>query len=132
MIETRKKFHVLDEINEKLSSWKTKKKKAEQIKDYLQSTIYELTKFSSCPHHIKGEEIEIQFDFDDQDENVLKFIDTGEELSVYDYVIHFESSVELLEKVYNELEEAELANLKERGYDFGELGTKIDKILKLL
>jgi DNA repair ATPase RecN len=132
MLDTRKKLHQLDEINEKLSSWETKKKKAQQIKDYLQTTIYELTKFSSCPHHIKGEEIEIQFDFDNRDENLLKFINTGEELSVYDYVIHFESSVELLEKVYNELEEAELANLKERGYDFGELGTKIYKILKLI
>ena len=132
MADTRKKFQLLDEINEKLSSWETKQEKAEKIKNYIQSTIYKLTKFSSCPHHIKGEKLEINFDDYNFENNVLKFIKTGNKLKTYDYVIHFESIVELLEKVYEELEEAELSNLEKRGYDFSELGTKIDKVLKLL
>lgn len=132
MPDTRKKFHVLDEINEKLSSWKDKREKAEKIKNYIQDTAYKLTKFSSCPHHIKGEKIEINFDFNKRQGNVLKFIENDEELETYDYVVHFERIVELLEKVYDELEEAELSNLENRGYDFSELGSKTNKILQLL
>ena len=132
MTDTRKKFNLLDEINEKLSSWEEKRDNAEQIKSYIQDTAYKLTKFSSCPHHIKGEEIEINFDFDERDENILKFIASGDELDTYDYVVHFEEIVELLERVYDELEEAELSKLEKRGYDFSELASKIDKILQLL
>ncbi|MBM7556490.1 hypothetical protein [Halanaerobacter jeridensis] len=132
MTKTRKKFHLLDEINEKLASWEDKRDKAQQIKGYIQDTAYKLTKFSSCPHHIRGEKIEINFDFEERDGNVLKFIDNGEKLETYDYVVHFEEIVELLEKVYDELEEAELSNLENRGYDFNELANKIDKILQLI
>lgn len=132
MADTRKKFHSLDEVNQKLASWEEKREKAQEIKDYIQETAYKLTKFSSCPHHIKGEKLEVNFDFDKREGNLLKFVENDEELEAYDYVVYFEEAAELLEKVYDELEEAELSNLENRGYDFSELGAKIDKILKLL
>ncbi|MGM0502120.1 MAG: hypothetical protein ACQERJ_06290 [Bacillota bacterium] len=132
MGDTRKKFYVLDEVNQKLSSWEDKQEKAAEVKAYIKDTIYKLTKFSSCPHHIKGEKIEINFDFENRDDNILKFISHGQPLKDYDYVIHFEAIVELLERVYEELEDAELSNLENKGYNFSELGSKIEKILQLL
>ena len=132
MSETRNKLHLLDEVNEKISSWEKKRDKAAKIQDYIQSIAYKLTRFSSCPHHIRGEKLEVNFDFDERSGNIFKFIEDGKELETYDYIVHFEKIVELLEKVYEELEEAELSKLEKRGYDFSELGTKIDKILKLL